>query len=297
MPSSISDASGVKVSYSYLSDGTKLSALKPNGEGLVYRGPFVYRRSSGGSLNFESVSADEGRLSSAGEMLYVEDYLGSVRAVVSGSGGTLLEASDYSAFGARAQAPSAPIGTTPAGITLRDHYTAQEDQAPDFAVPYTDFGARQYNTALRRWMTPDPLSEKYYGISPYAICNNSPMVFVDPDGEVIGFVFDMTSVGFGVHSLVQNIKAGNVWAAVGDGAGILVDVVAAAIPVVPGGVGYIRHGAKAADAFDDAVDLSKITLNIGKAENVTTSTADLSKLSPMERGKTKKLKEIQKQAK
>ena len=182
MPASISDASGVKVSYSYLSDGTKLSALKPNGEGLVYRGPFVYRRSSGGSLSFESVSADEGRLSSAGELLYVEDYLGSVRAVVSGAGGTLLEASDYSAFGARVTASSAPLGTTPAGITLRNHYTAQEDQAPDFAVPYTDFGARQYNVGLRRWMTPDPLSEKYYGISPYAFCNNSPMVFVDPDG-------------------------------------------------------------------------------------------------------------------
>ena len=73
----------------------------------------------------------------------------------------------------------------PSSITLRDHYTAQEDQAPDFAVPYTDFGARQYNTALRRWMTPDPLSEKYYGISPYAFCNNSPMVFVDRDGRDI----------------------------------------------------------------------------------------------------------------
>ena len=66
----------------------------------------------------------------------------------------------------------------PAGITLRDHYTAQEDQSPDFAVPYTDFGARQYNTALRHWMTPDPLSEKYYGISLYAFYNNSPMVFI-----------------------------------------------------------------------------------------------------------------------
>lgn len=194
LPSSISDASGVKVSYSYLSDGTKLSALKPNGEGLVYRGPFVYRRSSGGSLSFESVSAEEGRLSSAGEMLYVEDYLGSVRAVVSGAGGALLEASNYSAFGTRVQAPSAPIGTTPAGITLRDHYTAQEDQAPDFAVPYTDFGARQYNVGLRRWMTPDPLSEKYYGISPYAFCNNSPMVFVDRDGRDIYRYDDKTGI-------------------------------------------------------------------------------------------------------
>ncbi len=185
----------------------------------------------------------------------------------------------------------------PASITLRDHYTAQEDQSPDFAVPYTDFGARQYNVGLRRWMTPDPLSEKYYGISPYAFCNNSPMVFVDRDGRVIDTAIDVVSITLGVKSLVSNIKAGNVWAAVGDGAGIAIDAIAAAIPFVPGGVGAIRAGVKAADAFDDAVDLSKITHNIGKAENVTTSTADLSKLSPMERGKTKKLKEIQKQAK
>ncbi len=34
-------------------------------------------------------------------------------------------------------------------------------------------------------MTPDPLSEKYYGFSPYAFCNNSPMVFVDRDGRDI----------------------------------------------------------------------------------------------------------------
>ena len=37
------------VNYSYLSDGTKLSALDGSGAGLVYRGPFVYRKSSGGN--------------------------------------------------------------------------------------------------------------------------------------------------------------------------------------------------------------------------------------------------------
>ena len=46
------------------------------------------------------------------------------------------------------------------------------------------FGARQYSPALRRWMTPDPLSEKYYGTSPYAFCNNNPVNFVDPDGRM-----------------------------------------------------------------------------------------------------------------
>ena len=29
----------------------------------------------------------------------------------------------------------------------------------------------------------DPLAEKYYGISPYAFCNNNPVNFVDPDGQ------------------------------------------------------------------------------------------------------------------
>ena len=33
-------------------------------------------------------------------------------------------------------------------------------------------------------MTPDPLSEKYYGTSPYAFCNNNPVNFVDPDGRM-----------------------------------------------------------------------------------------------------------------
>ena len=46
------------VNYSYLSDGTKLSALDGSGEDLVYRGAFVYRKSSGGnagsSLTLES---------------------------------------------------------------------------------------------------------------------------------------------------------------------------------------------------------------------------------------------------
>ena len=60
--------------------------------------------------------------------------------------------------------------------------TGKEDQDPDFSTGYIDFGARQYSPTLRRWMTPDPLSEKYYGISPYAFCNNNPVRYVDVDG-------------------------------------------------------------------------------------------------------------------
>jgi|GEM_PF-3283848 len=36
-----------------------------------------------------------------------------------------------------------------------------------------------------RWLSPDPLAEKYPWISPYAFCNNNPIRYIDPDGREI----------------------------------------------------------------------------------------------------------------
>ena len=169
------------VNYFYLADGTKLSATDAGGEGLVYRGAFVYRRGADSSLTLESARFSGGRLTGASVLMYVTDYLGSVRAVVDGRTGELYKAVDYSAYGEETVVEAASVS---GGITLRDGYIGKEDQHPDFGTSYTDFGARQYHPALHRWMTPDPLSEKYYGVSPYAFCNNDPVNFVDLDGEV-----------------------------------------------------------------------------------------------------------------
>ena len=45
-----------------------------------------------------------------------------------------------------------------------------------------DFGARMYSPSNMRWLTMDPLCEKYYSISPYAYCAGVPVNLVDPDG-------------------------------------------------------------------------------------------------------------------
>jgi len=45
-----------------------------------------------------------------------------------------------------------------------------------------DFHARQYDPAIGRFTTPDPLAEKHYNWSPYAYCLNNPMRFNDPTG-------------------------------------------------------------------------------------------------------------------
>ena len=70
-------------------------------------------------------------------------------------------------------------------------FSGKENQATTPAqAPYLDFGARMYSAESVRWLSHDPLAEKYYAVTPFAYCNNNPVIFVDPDGEDIYLLFD-----------------------------------------------------------------------------------------------------------
>ena len=281
------------VNYFYLADGTKTRALDGSGEGLVYRGPFVYRKGSGSSsLTLESAAFGGGRLTPDGALLYMTDYLGSVRAVVDGTTGQIYKAVDYSAYGAESDVMVPQQGSTPehalaaaalpSGMTLRDSFTGQEDQSPDFGTSYTDFGARQYSPALRRWMTPDPLSEKYYGMSPYVFCADNPVNFVDPDGEAWETAWDILNVIYDAGAAVYNHVKKDHDRAREHWKNAAYDGLAAVVPGLPAGFSKLRHVdeaadaigtfAKAANAADNAADAAKAAASVSDGKVYVTYT-------------------------
>ena len=219
----ISSGGTTLAEYEYLADGTKLRALDGGGNGYQYRGSLIYTQTAGQSdspvITLDCALTSAGRIaretSAAGTVSYrplihLRDHLGSVRSVIDGDTGTVIEASDYYPFGKRIQvtAPvSEPVGgslyaaepvvapvaqaapAAPATSVVstsspnRWHFSGKESQSFLYAnIPLLDFGARMYNPAIARWTTADPLSEKYYGISPYVYCLGNPISIIDPNG-------------------------------------------------------------------------------------------------------------------
>ena len=218
LTSRISSGGATLAEYEYLADGTKLRALDGGGNGYQYRGSLIYTQTAGqtGSpaITLDCAVTSAGRIvrentadgsSTYKVQHYLRDHLGSVRAVIDGDTGTVIEASDYYPFGKRIQvtAPvSEPVGgslyaaepvvapvapaTSVASTSSpnRWRFSGKEDQSfLGASIPLLDFGARMYNPAIARWTASDPMSEKYYGISPYVYCANNPILFTDIAGN------------------------------------------------------------------------------------------------------------------
>ena len=81
---------GTIVIYTYLADGTKVSALDASGNGLLYSGAMVFRKDSS-VRSAESVGYSGGRFvaDASGVLrpqIHILDHLGSVRVIVDKSG-------------------------------------------------------------------------------------------------------------------------------------------------------------------------------------------------------------------
>ncbi len=174
---------------------------------------------------------------------FVRDRLGSVRSVAEEDGNVLQQNLYYARGGAWGDVCTAP------GFQSYKYCGKYLDRK--HGLDLYDYGARLYDPAAAFWTSPDPLCEKYYNISPYAFCNNNPVTFIDPDGRFIDTAWDAANVAMGVTSFVANVTAGNIVGAALDGAGLIVDVAATAIPGIPGGAATAIKALKVANSIEN----------------------------------------------
>src|SRR3546814_2677692 len=76
---------------------------------------------------------------------------------------------------------------------------------------------------------------------------------------------DLFDIGLGVASFASNVSDGNYGAAALDAVGVVVDSAAAAVPVLPGGVGTAIKAARVADKAADAAKGAAGGARAGKA--------------------------------
>ena len=110
---------------------------------------------------------------------------------------------------------------------------------------------------IRKWMSVDPLADKYPNISPYAYCGWNPVKYKDPNGKWLETAWDIANVAMDISSLKSNISNDNVGGAVVDGIGLMLDLGATILPAVPGGAGTAIKASRVADKISDAASMSK----------------------------------------
>ncbi|MFL1011736.1 RHS repeat-associated core domain-containing protein, partial [Flavisericum labens] len=191
-----------KIKYIYDATGVKLEKkVTENGSDTYthYAGNYVYRDTgSGSSLKFFNhpegyvEPEDANNYSQGFNYAYqYRDHLGNIRLsymdingdnLVDGTGSTsyndeILEENNYYPFGLRHK------GYNNNPVTNHPFKYSGKELNEELELDWYDFGARNYDVALGRWMNPDPLAEKYYGASPYNYALNNPTLFIDPDGK------------------------------------------------------------------------------------------------------------------
>ena len=194
LTSRVSSGDATLAEYGHLADGTKICSVDGTGNGFQYRCSLIYAQTAGQSgspvLTLDCALTSAGRIvrwtAADGSVSYrslirLRDHLGSVRAVVDGDTGTVIEASDYYPFGKRIPTPvTEPVAPTSPNRWL---FSGKESQSfLSASIPLLDFGARMYDPLTARWTAQDPLAEKYYAVSPYAYCIGNPISLFDPNG-------------------------------------------------------------------------------------------------------------------
>ncbi|MEG1026780.1 MAG: DUF6443 domain-containing protein [Flavobacterium sp.] len=182
LPKKITFGTGNTIEYIYNAAGQKLSKIVADtGTATTtdYLGGFQYKNN-----NLEFFPTAEGYVKNTdGVLSYVfqyKDHLGNIRVSYAKNPQTqvleIIEENNYYPFGLKHKGYNDVLATN-----NKYKYNGKELQ-DELGLGFYDYGARNYDPALGRWMNIDPLAEISRRFSPYTYAVNNPVYFIDPDG-------------------------------------------------------------------------------------------------------------------
>ena len=152
------------------------------GTTIEYAGNYVYEN---GNLQFFNQPEGYVEPDGSGGYDYVyqyKDHLGNIRMSYKNTGSTssptlqIQEENNYYPFGLKHKGYNNGI------ITEHPYKYNGKELNQELGLDWYDYGARNYDAALGRWMNIDPLAEERNWLSPYNYVQNNPILRIDPNG-------------------------------------------------------------------------------------------------------------------
>jgi len=171
LPKSLTFGNGNSITYTYDADGNKLRTVHKVGTETLttdYTGNVVYENGAAKRLLTEAgyLTLEDGKYH-----YFIQDHQGNNRVVVD-EAGNVEETNHYYPFG--------ELFASSNSIQPYKYNGKELDNRN--RLEWYDYGARFYDPTLGRWNAVDPMSEKYYNVSPYVYCMNNPINLIDING-------------------------------------------------------------------------------------------------------------------
>lgn len=214
LPTKVDFANGDRIEYLYSADGVKLEKqVLENSQSpkkTIYMDGYQYTSDPGGGTLLDFFMHAEGAVEltyghsitpNYNYVFHHTDHLGNIRLRygVDPSDGIvkILEENHYYPFGLQQK------GYTPPPLTFKEEETSSTivltvvdpflgdsfkygfngmERQEELGIQWQDFGGRNYDPAIGRWMNIDPMAETSRRFSPYTFALDNPIFFIDPDG-------------------------------------------------------------------------------------------------------------------